>query len=220
MLFDLRSRGRRRTVQFIYFGLALIMVGGLLLVGVGTGSSGGLLNAFTNNGSSSGQNQAVSQAMKTAEKAVKEQPNSTAAWAALLQAQYTAAGEGNNYDSTTNTYTAAGKAQLRDVTNSWARYEALTDSPNADIAIYAARAYAQLADYGGEANAWEMYTLAQPNVAKGFECLAASADAAKQTRKATLAAAKAVSLTSPLQRLTVKQLLNAAKTSPVVAQEC
>jgi hypothetical protein len=220
MLFDLRSRGRRRTVQFIYFGLALVMVGGLLLVGVGTGTSGGLLNAFTNNGSSSGQNQAISQAMKTAEKAVKEQPNSAAAWAQLLQAQYTAAGEGSNYDSTTNTYTASGKQELRDVTNSWVRYSSLSSSPNADIAIFAARAYAQLGDYAGEANAWEMYTLAEPAQPKGFECLAASAYAAKQTRKATLAAAKAVSLTSKLEQLTVKQLLQDAKTSPVVAQEC
>ncbi|MGO9898554.1 MAG: hypothetical protein ACLP0J_02410 [Solirubrobacteraceae bacterium] len=220
MLFDLRSRGRRRTVQFIYFGLALVMVGGLLLVGVGTGSSGGLLNAFTNSGSSSGQNQAISQAMKTAEKAVKEQPNSAAAWAQLLQAQYTAAGEGSNYDSTTNTYTASGKQELRDVTNSWVRYSSLSGSPNADIAIFAARAYAQLSDYAGEADAWEMYTLAQPKQPKGFECLAASAYAAKQTRKASLAAAKAVSLTSKLEQLTVKQLLQDAKTSPVVAQEC
>ncbi len=220
MLFDLRSRGRRRTVQVIYVGLALIMVGGLLLVGVGTGSSGGLLNAFTNNGSNSGQTQAISQAMKTAEKAVKQQPDSAAAWAALLQAQYTAAGEGSNFDSTTSTYTASGKAQLRGVANSWVRYSSLTSSPNADIAIYAARAYEQLSDYAGEASAWEAYALTQPNVAKGFECLAASAYAAKQTRKAALAAAKAVSLVPAAQRLTVKQLLGEAKTSTAVAQEC
>ena len=47
MLFDLRSRGRRRTVQATYLGLALLMGGGLVLFGVGTGGGGGgLLNAF------------------------------------------------------------------------------------------------------------------------------------------------------------------------------
>ena len=49
MRFDLRSRGRRRTVQSVYLGFAMLMGGGLVLSGVGTGSGvGGLLNAFTN----------------------------------------------------------------------------------------------------------------------------------------------------------------------------
>ena len=62
MLFDLRSRGRRRTVQVVYLGLAILFGGGLILFGVGTGSGGGLLNAFTGNGSSSSQNSAVTAA--------------------------------------------------------------------------------------------------------------------------------------------------------------
>ena len=54
MLFDLRSRGRRRTVQGVYLGLALLMGGGLVLFGVGAGNGfGGILNAFTGGGSSS-----------------------------------------------------------------------------------------------------------------------------------------------------------------------
>jgi len=36
MLFDLRGRGRRRTVQVIYGGLALLMGSGLVLFGVGS----------------------------------------------------------------------------------------------------------------------------------------------------------------------------------------
>ena len=44
MLFDLRSRGRRRTVQAVYLGLAIILGGGLVLFGVGAGNGfGGLL---------------------------------------------------------------------------------------------------------------------------------------------------------------------------------
>ncbi len=218
MLFDLRSRGRRRAVQVIYFGLALVMVGGLLLVGVGAGNGfGGLLNAFTNNGSSGGQNQVISQALTAAEKTVKAQPNSAAAWAALLQAQYTVAGEGSNFDSTTSTYTASGKRELRAVANSWHRYTTLTSSPSANNALFAARAYSQLSDWAGEASAWEFYTLAQPTAPSGFECLAYSAYAAKQTRKGDLAAAKTVTLAPKLDQLTVKAQLQAAKASTATA---
>ena len=61
MLFDLRSRGRRRTVQGVYLGLAVLIGGGLVLFGVGAGNGlGGLLNAFNGGGSSSGQKAVVS----------------------------------------------------------------------------------------------------------------------------------------------------------------
>ena len=46
MLFDLRGRGRRTTVQVIYLTLALLMGGGLVLFGIGGDVSGGLVDAF------------------------------------------------------------------------------------------------------------------------------------------------------------------------------
>ena len=49
MLFDLRGRGRRRTVQVIYLSLAILMGGGLVLFGIGSSSSGGLFDAFSSN---------------------------------------------------------------------------------------------------------------------------------------------------------------------------
>ncbi len=53
MLFDLRGRGRRRTVQVIYLGLALLIGAGLVFFGVGAGvGGGGLLNSLTGNESS------------------------------------------------------------------------------------------------------------------------------------------------------------------------
>ncbi len=80
MLFDLRSRGRRRTVQAVYLGLAVLMGGGLILFGVGAGNGfGGILNAFTGNGSGNNQKQVVSQQEKQALAAVKANPNSAAA---------------------------------------------------------------------------------------------------------------------------------------------
>src|SRR5919204_3038953 len=113
MLFDLRSRGRRRTVQAVYLGLAILMGGGLVLFGVGAGNGlGGLLNAFTGKGSTAGQTQAVSQAEKAAIKATQTNPNSAAAWAALVQARWsTARSSSADVNANTGQFTDAGKKE-------------------------------------------------------------------------------------------------------------
>src|SRR6202161_489473 len=119
MLFDLRSRGRRRTVQVIYLSLAILMGGGLVLFGVGTGvSGGGLLNAFGGCGGNS-QNQVINSAVRSAEKLVKVSPNSPSAWAQLVQAHWTAAGEGSNFDAATKSFTASGNKQLDEGRTAW-----------------------------------------------------------------------------------------------------
>jgi hypothetical protein len=221
MLFDLRSRGRRRTVQVVYLGLALLMGGGLVLFGVGAGNGfGGILNAFTGNGSSGAQTQIVSQAEKVALRQTKLNPNDPAGWSALVQARWTSAGQGNDYNTTTGVFTASGKKELTGATQAFQRYLQLTKSPDPNLAILAARAYAALGDYASEASAWELETIANPSAVKGYECLAVSAYAAKQTRKGDLAAAKALSLVPTLQRTTLKQAIDAAKTQPSVAQSC
>jgi hypothetical protein len=219
MLFDLRSRRRRRAVQVIYVGLAVLMLGGLVLFGVGAGQQGGLLNAFTNNGSGNGQTSAINAQTKAALKAVKNQPNSAAAWGALIQARYTAAGEGNNFNSTTGVYTAGGKKQLQAATSAWTRYLALTkDNPSIEQSTLMARVFAALAQYSNEATAWEYVAGTQTSAPQPYYCLAVSAYAAKQTRKGDLAAAKAVSLEPKLNRLTLKSTLSSAKTTVSTAQ--
>ena len=56
MLFDLRSRGRRRVIKVIYTMLALLLGGGLVLFGIGGDVQGGLFDAFSqNSGDASGQ---------------------------------------------------------------------------------------------------------------------------------------------------------------------
>jgi hypothetical protein len=221
MLFDLRSRGRRRTVQGVYLGLAILMGGGLVLFGVGAGNGlGGLLNAFTGNGSGSNQGAVVSAQEKTALAAVKANPNSANAWSSLVQARWTAAGQGSNYNAATATFTAAGKQKLTKATQAWEHYIQLTKSPDPSLAILAARAYAALANYGGSASAWEIEAASDPSQVKGYECLAVSAYAAKQTRKGDLALAKALALVPKAQRTTLKTQITAAKTQPTIAQQC
>jgi hypothetical protein len=222
MLFDLRSRGRRRTVQVVYLGLALLMGGGLVLFGVGAGNGlGGLLNAFTGSGSGNNSSQAISQQEKTALSQTKQNPNSTAAWAALVNARWiNATSNPSDYNQSTATFTDAGKKELANTTSAWERYLSLTKNPDPNMAVLAARAYAQQGNYSGAANAWEIQSQANPSAAKGYECLAATAYAAKQTRKGDLALAKAISLVPKLARNTLKTQITAAKTTPSVAQGC
>jgi tetratricopeptide (TPR) repeat protein len=221
MLFDLRSRGRRRTVQFVYLGLALLMGGGLVLFGVGAGNgNGGLLNAFTGNGSGNSQGSVLSAQEKTALKATRRDPNSPTAWASLVSARWENATSGGNYNSTTGSFTSAGQKELTATTTAWQHYLSLTKNPNPDLATLAGRAYAQLGDYANSATAWEVVSSANPNSAKGYECLAVSAYAAKQTRKGDLALGKALALTPKLAQATLKSNIKAAQTQPTVAKSC
>ncbi len=221
MLFDLRSRGRRRTVQGVYLFLAILLGGGLVLFGVGAGNGlGGLLNAFSGGGSSSGQKAVVSQQEKDAIRATQLNPNSASDWANLVQARWTAAGQGANFNSSTGQFTASGLNELKLATQDWQRYLQLTKNPDPNLAVLAARAYAGQQNYAGEASAWDIETLADPSAAKGFECLAVSAYAAGQTRKGDLASAKALSLVPKAQQTLLKQAINQAKTTPSVAQQC
>jgi tetratricopeptide (TPR) repeat protein len=219
MLFDLRSRGRRRTVQAVYLGLAVLMGGGLILFGVGTGSGiGGLLNAFTGSGSNN-QSAQISQAEKAAIKATQKDPNNAAAWGALLTARYQNASS-IGFNSNTNTYTKVGRQELAKATDAWQRYLVLTKNPTNNLSIVAANAYATLGDYAKEAQAWDFATQADATSPKSFECLAISAYAAKQNRTGDLAAAKAVSMVPKATRKAVQQQINTAKTSPALAQTC
>ncbi len=220
MLFDLRSRGRRRTVQAVYLGLALLMGGGLVLFGVGTGNgNGGLLNAFSGGGSGN-QKQGLSSAERTALSSARLHPSDPSSWLKLVQARWENANTGSNYNTPTATFTAGGKQELAALAQDWQRYLKLTSKPDGDLAILAARAYAQLGNYSSEASAWEIQTQVNPASPNGYLCLAASAYAAKQTRKGDLAAAKAESLVPKATRSQVKQQLAAAKVTPQVAQSC
>jgi hypothetical protein len=221
MLFDLRGRGRRRTVQGVYLGLALLMGGGLVLFGVGAGTGGGgLLNAFSGNGSGSNQTQVVGQQEQAALKAVKLDPSSPQAWSSLVQARWTAANQAGSTTTTGVVFTTTGKKELTGTVQAWQRYLQLTKTPDSTVTELAARAYGYLGNYAGEAGAWELEAAATPTAAKPYECLAVSAYAAKQTRKGDLAMAKALSFVPKASRVTLKAQIQAAKTQPAIAQSC
>jgi hypothetical protein len=225
MLFDLRSRRRRGAVRVIYLFLAIVMVAGLVLVGVGTGSnSGGLLNAFTNNGSSSGQNDAITSEVGAALKATKKHPGSAVAWSALIQARYSAAATGSNYDSTTDTYTAGGKKQLQYATDDWTKYLSLVaGKPDLNTSILMARTYQDLSQWAPASTAWEYAAAVATGGASAalspFFCMALDSYAAGLTTKGNLASGEVKKLAPALRKLSLEQTLKEAKASKTTAQE-
>jgi hypothetical protein len=222
MLFDIRSRGRRRTVQGVYLGLAILLGGGLVLFGVGAGNGlGGLLNAFNGSGSSSNQSSAVSQAEKSAIKATQTSPNDPGAWSNLIQARWSnASSNAADFTSSTGQFTAAGKRELTNLTDDWQHYQSLVKTPDPNVAILAARAYQYLGSFKSSTAAWQTIATAEPNEATAFECLAANAYAAGDKRVGALAASKALSLVPSVQRTLLQSKLNQAKTDSSIAQSC
>jgi hypothetical protein len=226
MLFDLRSRGRRTTVRVIYGSLALLMVVGLVGLGIGTGSTGGILDASQSSGSGGGD-QISDTALKKALAAVKKTP-SAANWASVMTARWSDAGSGSNYDTSTSTYTAGGKKQLKAGADAWQQYLKVASSSQKTGTAFlqnsflAAEIYQALQQYSNETEAWNYAVQASgggQQAYKPYLCLAFSSYAAKQTAKGNLAAAKAVALTPKADRLTTKSTLKSASTSATTAQE-
>lgn len=212
MLFDLQGRGRRNVVKVIYVFLAVLIGGGLVLFGVGTGAGGGgLLDVFGGGGKSTKVQ--VSQAEKRAARAVRLNPNDTAAWATLARTRYQSAGQGENYNAAQNAFTAKGRVELQRAVAAWQKYLALNPkSPDTTLARLMANAYGQdgLNQPANAANALEIVTGAQPSAA-AFGQLATYAYLANQDRKGDLAAAKAVQLAPKEQKATVKDQLASVK---------
>jgi hypothetical protein len=218
MLFDLRSRGRRRTVQVVYIGLAVLIGSGLILFGVGTGGSGcGLFGALTGNSSTSGGGAVTSQTKK-AIAATKKTPDSASAWANLVDARFSAANS-VGYDSNTNTYTAAGRTQLQGVTLAYTRYLKLTSKPSEDSATIAAKAYTQLGDWSTASATYQTLLAAGPRNIHSLECVALTSYAAGNDRVAELAQDRVLAELPKSARKDTQTELEEAKTSKTVVTE-
>jgi hypothetical protein len=216
MLFDLRSRGRRRTVQVVYVGLAVLIGAGLVLFGVGTGSGGGgLFGAFTGSNSSGGGNGVTSQ-VKKAVAQTKKTPSSASAWASLVQARFAAANT-VGYDNATSTYTTTGKQQLKLLTQAYTRYAALVKTPAVTPATLAAKAYTQNSDWQNASATYQAVLAVQkPTSVHTLECVALTAYAAKNDRVAQLAQARALAKLPKTSRKQIKSELEQAKTSTTI----
>jgi len=215
MLFDLRGRGRRRTVQAIYLSLAVLMGGGLVLFGIGGATNGGLIDAIQGNGSTTSSSDTFQKRVDALEKRTQANPRDARAWAVLADARFAAATAGGNYDQTSGVYTTKGKAQLRAAAAAWQRHLALSpEKPNARVANEMVQAYGAtgLRNYGEAVKALEFVIDATPKPTyQTYAQLAVLAHGAKQTRKEKLAAQKALDLAPKSQRKTVGDQIKAAE---------
>ncbi|HET9471521.1 MAG TPA: hypothetical protein VFO24_10480 [Usitatibacter sp.] len=215
MLFDLRGRGRRRTVQITYIGLAVLMGGGLVLFGVGGGFGGtGILNAV--NGNEGSNSASFSSQIKKYEKLVRNDPTSVSAWEQLTTAQLHEAG-GEAY-VVGGKPTAKGHELFSATARSWERYLALNPpKPSLALAKEMLRIFSAegLNQPASAVQALQIIVAAEPHNASFYAALAQYAYLAHNTRVGDLASARALALIpAGAERNRVKTELETAKKNP------
>ena len=214
MLFDLRGRGRRRTVQVTYIGLAVIFMLGFVGLGVGGGfGSGGIFSAFTGNEGSGGASR--SSEIKKYEQLTRRQPANVSAWEQLINAQLHEAG-GEQYTSRTGV-TSKGKELYAQIAKSWERYIALNPpKPNPELAQRMVMVYGEegLNDPAATVGVLQIVVAARPTSPSLYAALAEYAYKAHNTRVGDLAAEKAISLAPVPKRARLRTEFAALKKNP------
>ena len=205
MLFDLRGR-RRRAVQATYLTLAVLMGGGLVLVGVGSNVNGGLLDVFKGTGGDSGSDvaPAVRKRIERNEKRLKASPADTAILAELVRDEYQVATA--QIEPGATSFPKDARDELRKVDAYWTRYLAAEKTkPSPDLARYALQVYDPAGLNKPKAAQKAAMIIAQDgNDTNSYLNLVQYAALAGDKRTADLAAVKAVDLAPKNQRKVVK----------------
>src|SRR3954447_20423103 len=118
MLFDLRGR-RRRDVQATYLTLAVLMGGGLVLFGIGGNVSGGLFDAFKDNNSSPGDQQAQKRVEKN-RKVLARSPQNVPVLKALVRDEYQLAS--SQLPQNALAFPKGARDELQAASTYWQRY--------------------------------------------------------------------------------------------------
>jgi hypothetical protein len=217
MLFDLRGRGRRRSIQAIYLSLAILMGGGLVLFGIGSDQQGGIVDAVVGEeGSGESATETLDNRIKAALDKTKATPREPTVWAELARLRYQRAGlDGLAADDIT--YTAAGKQKLALAADAWERHLALDPKqPNVRVAQVMVQAYGQggLAEPLKAMRAMQVVTAAEdPPSSNLFRQLAQLAYQAGEIRIGDLAADRAVDLAPDNDKKAVRALMTQLKSS-------
>jgi hypothetical protein len=206
MLFDLRGK-RRRTVQVTYVGLAFLMAVGLVGAGVGSGVSGGIFDLFSGGGGGSTADKTIQRKIDRAEKALRVNPKDQAAMVSLVRSHYQLASVDTNQQ--TGQFGKDGKKELAKASTAWERYLASNPKkPDDSLAGLMVVAYSPIGlnDATKAAGAAEVVATVRDD-AQAWLQLVQYATAAGQTRKADLAAKKAIAKAPKNQKKTVKQAI-------------
>lgn len=224
MLFDLTGRGRRRTVQIIYAGLALIFLVGAVGFGVGGGlGGGGVFDAFNGNGGS-GSSVSYQSQLKKARKLTETQPNNPGAWSGLIHTTLLQAGTGENYVSNgvEGGFTPKAHALLVDVEKAWQRYLKLNPHPSSNVANEVLRVYASpggLSDPKAALKAMKIVVAGRPPSTGLYSQLAVYAYQAGDKHLGESAAKKAIKLAPAGERTVLENYLAKAKSNPYGSAE-
>ena len=183
-----------------------------------SGSIGDLIGTSSNSGSPDDAKDRLTTQAQAAEAKAKATPSDAALWAAAAQARVRLAVVGDNFDSATSDYTAAGKRQLQAAATNWDKYVALKPKPLDDrLAKQMAQAFLSLNQPDKAVSTYESLTETDPSQ-QTFQTLAIYAYQAGQIRKGDLAAAKAVELAPKDQQKDLKTQLDSAKQQATINQ--
>jgi hypothetical protein len=217
MLFDLRGRGRRRTVRAVYLGLAILFGLSFIGFGVGTGlGGGGIFESIFGNSEGSSSSSYAKQ-ISAAEARTRKKPSEAAGWAALADARLHEANGSDFYDEATQQFTPKGKELLVKVSEAWERYVALNPpKPNVSVAQEMLRVYGEegLKQPASAVQVMQIVIAAKPPTAALYGYLAEYAYQAKNVQLGDLASKKAVSLTPADKRKQVQAELERIKSNP------
>jgi hypothetical protein len=212
MLFDLQGK-RRRVVQGTYLMLALLMGGGLALVGVGSDIQGGLLDAFGGGSGNGNGNSVVQKRVDANEKKVAVTPRSAALRKSLARDYYQLA---TGQASSDGTFPAEARDELRKSAANWQAYLALNPpKPDASLARVALQVYNPGAlNRPSQAEDAARLIAQEEDSVNAYLNLVQYATLAKDTRTADLAGTKAVDLAPAAQRKQVKAQIKQLKQPP------
>lgn len=220
MLFDLRGRGRRRTVQAIYLSLAILMGGGLVLFGIGSTQSGGLFDALSGNSGGQSATAGIDKRIERTVAETKARPRDPQPWAQLASLRFQRAGiDGIAADGR---YTEGGLKRLRLASQAWERHLALAPKqPDVRAAKFMVQAYDTPALNQPEKGVRAMQIVtadAKPPNSNLYAQLAALAYRAHDLRTAQLAGDRAISLAPKDQRKALRSALDTLKTQATSPQ--
>lgn len=212
MLFDMRSPGRRLAVKGIYSALAILLGGGLILFGIGSGIQGGGLFDALSNDSGSLSDDAFFKRAEEKQKFIETHPQDAAAYAELARLRFQSA----DFDDSKQQFTSEGMEQLQLADRAWQRHLKLAgDKPDLSVAnvmlrVYDLNALNQPAK-GADAMQLIIDDAGAGATARQYAQLAYFAYLAQDTRLGGLAGDKAVELSSADDREQIKAVIDSYK---------
>jgi len=214
MLFDLQGK-RRRVVQVVYLGLAVLMGGGLVLFGIGGDVSGGLFDAFSDRSNSG--NDVVEERVDKNEERAAANPRAADPHKELVRDYYSLAVA---QASDQGVFPADAQDDLRKASSHWNAYlDVEKGDPDASLARVALQVYDVSAlNQPEQAVKVARIIAADSNDANAYVQVVQYALLAGDKRVEKLASAKVIDLVPKGQRKSARKQLEELKAQAIASQ--